>query len=73
MGKTWKGSVTVEAALLYPYLFLITFLAVRLTLLRYDGVREQAAGLYDAVFTDRKLWSSELVRASDAAFDLFGK
>lgn len=66
-----KGSMTVEAALLYPYLLFITFLLVKLTVARYVVVREQAAHLYDEVFSERKLQASELLRGADTAFDFF--
>ncbi len=71
MKRNLRGSITVEAALLYPFLLLITFLLVKLTLYQYEAVGEQAAGLYDAVFTERELQTPEMVRASDTAFDLF--
>lgn len=73
MKRKLNGSVTVEAALLYPFLLTITFLTVQLTLHQYNAVGERAAKLYDTVFTERKFQASELVRASDAAFDFFGK
>lgn len=71
MKRNVNGSMTVEAALLYPYLLFITFLLVRLTVVQYAVVREQAATLYDAVFTERNLQTSELLRATDTAFDFF--
>lgn len=66
-----KGSMTVEAALLYPYLLLITFLLVKLTVARYAVVKEQAARLFDTFFSERKLQTSELLRGADTAFDFF--
>lgn len=72
MGRM-KASMTVEAALLYPYLLLITFLLVKVTVYRYAEVQFQAARLYDAVFTEREAEASELLRLADTAFDLFGK
>lgn len=71
MKQRISGSLTVEAALLYPYLLLIAFLLVKLTVVQYAAVREQAGDLYDAVFTERSLSSSELLRATDTAFDFF--
>lgn len=71
MKQRMKGSMTVEAALIYPYLLLITFLLVRLTVFQYAVVRDRAAVLFDAVFKERKLQTSELLRATDTAFDLF--
>lgn len=69
MKRDVNGSMTVEAALLYPYLLFITFLLVRLTVVQYAAVKEQAATLCDAVFTEQKLQTSELLRATDTAFD----
>lgn len=68
-----KASMTVEAALLYPYLLLITFLLVKVTVYRYAEVCVQAARLYDTVFTEREMETSELLRLADTAFDLFEK
>jgi len=73
MKRRIGASMTVEAALLYPYMLLVMFLLVKLTVFQYAVVREEAAGLYDAVFTERKLSGSELVRLSELAFDLFEK
>lgn len=69
MKKKISGSVTVEAALLYPYFLLITCLLIRLTVVRYLVVQKQAAELYDGVFKERKLQTSELLRLTDTAFD----
>ncbi len=71
MKERINGSLTVEAAFLYPYLLLITFLLVKLTVARYAVVREQAAALYDAEFKERRLEASELLRGADTAFDFF--
>lgn len=71
MRRRLKASMTVEAALLYPYLLMITFLLVKLTVYQYVAVREQAAELYDAVFTERRVEAPDLVRISDTAFDFF--
>lgn len=73
MKQRVRASMTVEASLLYPYLILITFLLVKLTVYQYAVVREQAAGLYDAVFSEHKIKASQLLRISDTAFDFFGK
>ena len=73
MRKRIRASFTVEAALLYPFLLMITFLLVRTTVYQYAAVTERAAEFYDAIFTGKKLASSELLRLSDVAFDLFGK
>lgn len=73
MKQRVNGSMSVEAALLYPYLFLIAFLLVKLTIAQYAVVQKQAAELYDAVFTDRQMQTSELLRFTDTAFDFFGK
>ena len=69
MKKKISGSMTVEAALLYPYFLLITCLLIRLTVARYLVVQKQAAELYDGVFKERKLQTSELLRLTDTAFD----
>ena len=71
MKQRLRASMTVEAALLYPYLLLITFLLVRLTVYQYVAVQEQAAELYDAVFTERSIETPDLLRISDTAFDFF--
>ncbi|MCH5273270.1 MAG: hypothetical protein J1E35_06315 [Lachnospiraceae bacterium] len=71
MRQKLQGSITVEAALLYPFLLFLTFLLVKLTLSEYEAAAEQAAGLYRAVFTERELQAPELVRASDTIFDFF--
>lgn len=63
--------MTVEAALLYPYFFLITVLLIQLTVARYGVVCKQAEQLYDAVFIDRKWETSERLRLTDTAFDFF--
>ena len=73
MNRKVKGFMTVEAALLYPYFFMITFLLVRLTVARYGVVTGQAALLYDGVFAQRKLQTTEILRLTDVAFDLFEK
>lgn len=73
MKKRRNASFTVEAAILYPFLLMITFVLVRTTINQYVAVRERAAVFYDEVFTERKLTSSELLRLSDIAFDLFEK
>lgn len=73
MKKCVKGSMTVEAALLYPYMILITILLIKLTVYQYAVVKKQAAELYAAVFTEPVAEISELVRAADTAFDLFEK
>lgn len=73
MKKRVKGSMTVEAALLYPYMILITILLIKLTVYQYAVVKKQAAKLYDAIFTERVTETSELIRAADTAFDLFEK
>lgn len=69
MKKRVKASMTVEAAILYPYFILITCLLIRLTVARYLVVQKQAAKLYDEVFKDRALQTSELLRLTDTAFD----
>ena len=48
MKKRKKASFTVEAAILYPFLLMITFVLVRTTVFQYAAVREQAAVFYDA-------------------------
>lgn len=69
MKKRVNASMTVEAAVLYPYFILITCLLIRLTVARYLVVQKQAAELYDGVFKERKLQTSELLRLTDTAFD----
>lgn len=69
MKKRVNASMTVEVAVLYPYFILITCLLIRLTVARYLVVQKQAAELYDGVFKERKLQTSELLRLTDTAFD----
>lgn len=73
MHKKEKGSITVEAALIYPMLLLITFWLTQMTLRQYQATVVQATKLYDAVYTERKLQSADLIRATDTAFDFFQK
>lgn len=73
MRRRSNAFMTVEAALLYPMLFLITFLLVQITIYRYGGVQKQAAQLYDAAVQEREIETPELLRAADTAFSLFGK
>ncbi|MDD6034738.1 MAG: hypothetical protein PUC30_00845 [Lachnospiraceae bacterium] len=73
MKQIIKGSMTVEAALLYPFLLLITFLLIKITVYQYRAVLTQAAELFDDVFTERELQAPELLRAADTAFDFFEK
>ena len=69
--KKEKGSMTVEAALIYPFLFLITFYLVRLTMYQYVAVQREAGALFDKVCGEEFLQTPELIRISEAAFDLF--
>lgn len=68
-----NGSVTVEAAVLFPVLFTITFLLVQNTLLRYEEVQQQAGILYDAVVREEKIAITDRIRIADTAFEFFGK
>lgn len=71
MKQRIQGSMTVEAAFLYPYLLTITFLLVKLTIGQYEAVNRQTAQLYDIVFTEKRLEASELLRFADTAFEFF--
>lgn len=73
MKQRVRASMTVEAALLYPMMLLIVFLLVKLTVYRYVLVQQQAAELYDEVFRERTIETSQLIRISDTAFDFFSK
>lgn len=73
MRKKAKGSMTIEAALIYPFLFLITFFLVRITMYQYVAVRQDAELLFDKVCGDHFLETPELIRISEAAFDLFSE
>ncbi len=73
MKRRIQGSMTVEAAFLYPYLLMIAFLLVKLTVGQYEAVNRQAALLYDTVFTEKRLETSELLRLADTAFEFFEK
>lgn len=69
----WNGSVTVEAAFLFPVLFTITFLLVQTTLVQYKEVQNQAGILYDAVVKEEKITIADRIRIADTAFEVFGK
>ncbi len=71
MKRRVQGSMTVEAAFLYPYLLTIAFLLVKLTIGQYEVVNRQASLLYDAVFTEKRVETSELLRFVDTAFEFF--
>ena len=73
MKQRIKGSMTVEAAFLYPYMLMITFWLVMVTTDLYAAVNQQAAELYDAVFTEEVPAVSEVLRLADTAFDFFSK
>ncbi len=73
MKQRIEASMTVEAALLYPVLLLLTFLLVKMTVYQYLTVQKQAAELYDAVFHERKTETSEILRIADTAFDFLGE
>lgn len=69
MKQRISASMTVEAALLYPTMLLIFFLLVKMTVFQYLTVRMQAAELYDAVFKERKIETSQILRIADTAFE----
>ena len=69
MKQRIQGSMTVEAALLYPFLLTIAFLLVKLTIGQYEAVNRQAALLYDAVFTEDRTEISKLLRFVDTAIE----
>ena len=71
MRQRIKASMTVEAALLYPCLLLITFLLVKMTVYQYLTVQMQAADLYDSTIHERKTETSEILRIADTAFDFW--
>ena len=71
MKQRIKGSMTVEAAFLYPSLLMIAFLLVKLTIGQYSAVNRQAGMLYDAVFTEKRMETPELLRFADTAFEFF--
>lgn len=73
MKQRIKGSMTVEAAFLYPYLLLITFWLVMFTADQYMAVNRQASGLYDAVFTERRWEIPDMLRLADTAFDFLAE
>lgn len=73
MNRRVQGSMTVEAALLYPYLLMIAFLLVKMTVGQYMAVNQQAAILYDAVFTEDKFETSNRIRFADMAFELISE
>lgn len=69
MEQRITASMTVEAALLYPVMLMIAFLLVKMTVFQYLTVQTQAAELYDGVFRERKIETSQLLRIADTAFD----
>ena len=73
MKQRFTASLTVEAALLYPTMLLLTFLLVKITVYQYVTVQNQAAELYDAVFKERKTETSQLIRITDTAFEFLSK
>lgn len=73
MKQRFTASLTVEAALLYPTMLLLTFLLVKITVYQYVTVQNQAAELYDAVFIERKTETSQLIRITDTAFEFLSK
>ncbi|MBQ8846788.1 MAG: hypothetical protein IJ006_06560 [Lachnospiraceae bacterium] len=71
MKRRIHGSMTVEAAFLYPYLLTIAFLLVKLTVGQYEAVNRQAVRLYDAVCSEERTETAKIVRFVDTAFDFF--
>lgn len=71
--RTWKGSMTVEAALLFPFLFLITFVLTQNTLVRYEEVTNRAGEFFDAAVREERFMAADKLRIADTAFELFGK
>jgi len=71
MKRRIQGSMTVEAAFLYPYLLTIAFSLVKLTVGQCEAVNRQAAGLYDTVFTEERSETAKLLRFADTAFEFF--
>lgn len=73
MKRRVEASMTVEAALVYPTMLLIVFLLVKLTVYQYAVVQQQAAELYDEVFHERTIETSQMLRIADTAFEFFSK
>lgn len=65
--------MTVEAAVLYPYMLLIAFLLVKVTIYQYASVKEQASILYDSVFTENRMETSDVLRLADTAFEFMSQ
>ena len=65
--------MTVEAALLFPFLFLITFVLTQNTLVRYEEVINRAGELFDAAVREERFMAADKLRIADTAFELFGK
>lgn len=65
------ASLTVEAALLFPVLFAITFFLVQVTFVRYEEVQVQAGRLYDALLQEDSQEIADKIRIADTAFELF--
>lgn len=70
-GKGAAASMTVEAALLFPVLFAITFFLVQATFARYEEVQGQSGRLYDALLQEDSLGIADKIRIADTAFELF--
>lgn len=69
--KELKGSITVEAAVLYPFFLLLTLTLIVLTVKAYHTIQEQACQLYKEVVSEQRFSSSERLRFLDTAFDFF--
>jgi len=71
--KEAEASLTVEAALIIPLMFLVTFLLIRSTVYCYEAVKKQAGILYDAVVKEGEMVVSlgDVIRISDTAFEIF--
>lgn len=65
------ASLTVEAALLFPVLFAITFFLVQVTFVRYKEIQGQSGRLYDALLQEDSQEIADKIRIADTAFELF--
>lgn len=64
-----NASMTVEASLVFPILFAIVFLLVRMTFTEYKAVQEKSRMLYeDTVTNEAGISTMQIIRITDTAF-----
>lgn len=64
-----KASLTVEAALVFPILFAVVFLLVRVTIWEYKDVQERSSMLIqDTTGSGAEISTTQIIRITDTAF-----